>query len=101
MSAKTTREVELELDALETELEHALLKIVELLTNPENSPEWSPSEAAWWLCANHRCFVLSRRYTALRDGRYELLIELAARAGSAPDGTRWREWFEKGERVCK
>lgn len=101
MSAETMREVNRELEALEYELEYALLKIAELLTNPRNSPEWSPSEAAWWLCANHRCFVLSRRNTALRDGRYELLIELAARAGSAPDGTRWREWFENGEKVCK
>lgn len=84
------RDLELEVDALESELDAALRKVVSTLV-----VEKSPNEAAWWLCANHPSFLLNYEHTLLFPGKLSRLMEMASAAGSPPMGGSWNEWFER------
>ena len=86
-------EVEMERDALESELDAALRKIVELLHG-----RTSMDDAAWWLCANHPKFLLNYNWTpVMRGDAFQKIIAAATRAGAPPKQHDWQEWFARVE----
>lgn len=84
------RDLELEVDALESELDAALRKVASILVVGK-----SPNEAAWWLCANHPAFLLNYEHTLLYPGKLGKLVEMADAVGPPPLGGTWEEWFER------
>lgn len=89
-------EAEDERDALESELDAALRKVVALLIDGKD-----PNEAAWWLCANHPRFMLNYSRTLLANGKMRKLMDMAADAGTPPTGGDWFQWFDRVEALCQ
>ena len=92
MSWKQTDDHYDEIDALKTELDSALNKLVQVLALGK-----SPDEAAWWVCANHASFIIDHPNLV----KEEQIIEMAKRAGTPPRGENWRDWFDRVRNLKK
>lgn len=84
---------DLEVEALESELDAALRKLFSVLVLGKDV-----NEAAWWLCANHGMFLLNYEHSSLMSGcKLNVLIDMAKKSGNPPSNSEktWEDWFAR------